>query len=333
MSEERDRLALIARAGQRLRTGKGMVVGEALPADPSTPHQVRITRVVEPGADRILPSSEAVPLRVSIPEAERESVASSGPQPVRLNYQYLRRSGMLTPDNLRSSLGFEFRAIKRKLLTTVRAVQEQEAASNLVMVTSASPAEGKTFTSANLAIALAAERDLRVLLIDGDVVRPRLGLMFTPNCEMGLTEYLNGKCDDSSQITHPCTELPNLSVIFSGKPGDHTPELLGSRRMGDLCKVLSKQFRNGIVIIDTPPVLASSETVNIAGFMSQILMVVASRQTRKAHLEAALENVAICPNISLLLNKAPAWSKVEGDTYYYYGSYGDDRAEHARHTR
>ena len=251
----------------------------------------------------------------------------AGPSTVKLNFSELRRSRILTPDNLRSNLGFEYRAIKRKLLHNIRS---ENTPTNLVMVTSARPSEGKTFTSINLAISLATERDLRVLLIDADVVRPKVSTFFEPPCREGLTDLLKGKCGDIADISHRCSDLPNFEVVFAGDADDHSPELLGSRRMSEICKQISEQYRGGVVVIDTPPVLASAETANLAAFMQQIIMVVASGQTTRTQLQAALEHVSVCRSISLLLNKAPDWSRMQGDTYYYYG-YGADRAEAEDH--
>ena len=237
---------------------------------------------------------------------------------------------MLTPDNMRSNLGFEYNAMKRKLLGNQSTAHEQGRINNLVMVTSPKPADGKTFTTVNLAISLAAQRDTRILVVDGDVVRRKLTAVFEPSDGMGLTDILRGTCSDIGAITHSCADLPNLDVVFAGAHDEHVTELLGSRRMAEICEDISRRYADGIVLIDTPPVLASPETVSLAGFMHQIVMVVASGQTTRAQLQASLENVAICPNVSLLLNKAPEWARIEGDSYYYYSYYDPARSDGSR---
>ncbi len=100
---------------------------------------------------------------------------------------------MITPDNMSSPLSNEYRGIKRKLLQKVRDAKTRAAINNLVMVTSSLPQEGKTFTSVNLALSLAAERGLRVLLIDADVVRPSVSNMFVSPPSEGLTDLLRRK--------------------------------------------------------------------------------------------------------------------------------------------
>ena len=77
---------------------------------------------------------------------------------IRLDFRALRQNGMITPDNLSSALSNEYRGIKRRLLQKVRDPKTRETINNLIMVTSSAPAEGKTFSSINLALSLAAER-------------------------------------------------------------------------------------------------------------------------------------------------------------------------------
>ena len=92
-----------------------------------------------------------------------------------------------------SVISNEFRGIKRKLLQKARDPETRAAVNNLIMVTSSLPGEGKTFTSINLAMSLAAERGLQVLLIDADVIRPSVGNMFKSPPQEGLTDLLTGK--------------------------------------------------------------------------------------------------------------------------------------------
>jgi receptor protein-tyrosine kinase len=211
---------------------------------------------------------------------------------VALKFSELRRHGMITPDNVKSAISYEYRSIKRKLLAGARKNKSGDVADNLVMVTSALPREGKTFTAINLALSLAAERDLHVLLIDGDVIHPSLSTLFEPTDGKGFTDLLKGTCKNIGEVMYRCNDVANLSVIFAGKYEENTPELLSSRRMADICREISTRYSDRIIIIDTPPVLASVEPANMAMHVHQIVMVVAAGQTNRAQLEAALENVS-----------------------------------------
>jgi receptor protein-tyrosine kinase len=243
---------------------------------------------------------------------------------VRLDFRTLRQSGMITPDGLSSGLSNEFRGIKRKLLQKVRDPKTRATVNNLVMVTSSLPGEGKTFSSMNLAISLAAEKGLRVLLIDADVIRPSVGNMFISPPSEGLTDLLSGSVKTVSEVTYGCPDVPNLSVIFAGNPKVNSPELISSGQMASLCQSLSTGVSDRVIVIDTPPVLASTESAILASYVHQLIMVVSSGQTDKMQLRRALDSVSSCPNISLLFNKAPRWNEAEYNGYYGYGyGYGD----------
>jgi protein-tyrosine kinase len=247
--------------------------------------------------------------------------ASTNPaiKQVRLDFRALRQNGMITPDNLSSALSNEYRAIKRKLLQKVRDPKTRAAVNNLIMVTSSLPGEGKTFSSLNLALSLAAERGLRVLLIDGDVIRPSVGNMFVSPASEGLTDLLSGKVKQVADVLYRCTDVPNLSVIFSGNPKTNSPELLSSGQMANLCHELSARYPDRVIVLDTPPVLASAEPAILATYVHQLIMVVSADQTDKHQLRKSLEAVSSCQNISLLFNKAPRWNETEYHSYYGYG--------------
>ncbi len=226
---------------------------------------------------------------------------------------------MITPDNLSSALSNEFRGIKRKLLQKVRDPKTRAAVNNLVMVTSSLPGEGKTFSSINLALSLSAERGLHVLLIDADVIRPSVGNMFVSPASEGLTDLLSGRTKHVSDVLYRCADVPNLSVIFSGDPKTNSPELISSSQMANLCHELSARYPDRVIILDTPPVLASSEPAILATYVHQVIMVVSAAQTDKHQLRKSLEAVSSCKNVSLLFNKAPRWDETEYNSYYGYG--------------
>lgn len=246
---------------------------------------------------------------------------------VHLDFKVLRQSGMITPDNLSSVLSNEFRAIKRKLLQKVRDPQTRAAVNNLIMVTSSLPGEGKTFSSMNLALSLAAERGLRVLLIDADVIRPSVGKMFVSPPAEGLTDLLSGNVKQVSDVLYRCADVPNLSVIFAGNPRKNSPELVSSGQMANLCRELSARYPDRVVVVDTPPVLAVPEPAILATYVHQLIMVVSAGHTDRHQLRKALEAVSSCQNVSLLFNKAPRWNETEYHSYYGYGYHPQSAAK------
>ncbi len=278
--------------------------------------------MVGPGDDSVrMPAS--APVSKPAPSSLRASNAPALPgKTVRLDFRALRQNGCITPDNMTSSISNEFRGIKRKLLQKVRDPQTRAAVSNLIMVTSSLPGEGKTFSSINLALSLAAERGLQVLLIDADVIRPSVGNMFMAPPTEGLTDLLTGKVGHVSDVLHRCADIPNLAVIFAGNPSANTPELISSGKMANLCRELSARYPDRVIVLDTPPVLASTEPAILASYVHHLLMVVAADQTDRHQLRKSLETVASCQSVSILFNKAPSWNEAEYIAYYGYANSG-----------
>jgi protein-tyrosine kinase len=269
------------------------------------------TKVPSQAAPARAPAGETVP-----PVANALAI----PKQVRIDFRALRQNGMITPDNMTSPISNEFRSIKRKLLQKVRDPKTRTAVNNLIMITSSLPGEGKTFSSINLALSLVAERGLQVLLIDADIIRPSIGNMFLSSPREGLTEYLSGKVSKVSDVLHRCVEIPNLAIIFSGDPKSGSPELISSAQMATLCKELSSRYPDRVIVIDTPPVLASSEAAILASIVHQVIVVVSADQTDKHQLRESLEAVSACRSINLLFNKAPNWNAAEYNSYYGYAN-------------
>lgn len=280
---------------------------------------IKAEQFVQPPPQEVVP--KAAP-RTAAPEVPRMPVGKQ----VGLDFRALRQSGLITPDNMSSALSNEFRAIKRKLLQKVRDPKTRATVNNLVMVTSSLPEEGKTFSSTNLAMSLAAERGLRVLLIDADVIRPSVGNVFVSPPTEGLTDLLSGKAKQVSDVLYQCSDVPNLSVIFAGNPKANSPELISSGKMANLCRELSSEYSDRVIVLDTPPVLASPEPAILATYVHQLVMVVAAAKTDRHQLRKALEAVSSCQNISLLFNKAPRWNETEYNLYYGYG-YGGSQSQ------
>ena len=268
------------------------------------------------------PRRTPAPPIVKAPEQPRQNTGMAPGKTVRLDFRALRQNGLITPDNMTSAISNEFRGIKRRLLQKVRDPQTRAAVSNLIMVTSSLPGEGKTFSSINLALSLAAERGLQVLLIDADVIRPSVGNMFVAPPTEGLTDLLSGRVGHVSDVLHRCTDIPNLAVIFAGNPSANTPELISSGRMANLCKELSARYPDRVIVLDTPPVLASAEPAILASYVHHLVMVVAADQTDRHQLRKSLESIASCQSVSLLFNKAPSWNEQEYVAYYGYANSG-----------
>ena len=234
-----------------------------------------------------------------------------------IELKWLRQQNILTPDAERTPLAEGFRRIKRHILANV-AKPKAGAVSNLVMVTSALPGEGKTFCAINLAISIAMELDRRVLLVDADMVRPNIlpALGLNPGLP-GLMDVLGDRSIDVADVLHG-TNIEKLAILPAGTPHRHATEMLASETMRALIRELAERYDDRIVIFDSPPLLVSSEAAVLATHMSQIVVVVAAGQTTEAALKDALKRVEGCGLVGLLLNKG----RHSGAGYYGYDGYG-----------
>jgi protein-tyrosine kinase len=250
-----------------------------------------------------------------------------GPQ-LTLDRGRLASFGIAIPSSARSRTVEEFRLVKRNLMATWSQgdLIGDRRPGRLIMVTSARPGEGKTFTSINLALAFASEKDVKALLVDVDTQHPGLPRIFGIPGDKGIVDVLAGSLELSEVLIQ--TNLPNLMLLPAGRGGPHVPELLSSREMGALLVELTQRLPDRFVIIDTPPCMASSDAAALAPLVGQIVFVVEAHSTQQAEIEAALTMLSACPQISLLLNKSDTLASEHFGSYgYYYHTPGDGNDE------
>jgi receptor protein-tyrosine kinase len=190
---------------------------------------------------------------------------------------------------------------------------------NIILVTSTQPDEGKTFCAVSLALSMAQERDLTVLLVDADVAKPDVLKTLGVKGDKGLIDVIENKDMDLRECLLR-TNIPNLSILPAGKKHKLTTELLASERMGEIIDEIARSYHDRVIVIDAPPVLASSAASVLALHVGQILYIVEAERTREEELSGAFKMIDKCKNINLLLNKArfTAGNKRFG-SYYGYG--------------
>jgi capsular exopolysaccharide synthesis family protein len=207
--------------------------------------------------------------------------------------------------------GEAFRSLRTSLVFTNGADGKR-----LIAVTSTQPLEGKTTTACNLAVALALGGS-RVMLIDADMRRPGLHRTMGLQNEVGLSHVLTGQARVREAVQR--TSEPNLYVMTAGRTPPNPSELLSSARMQNLVANLQAGPFDW-VIIDTPPVLAVTDAVIIAPYVSGLVFVVGAEMTRRAHVERAIETIQSGkPNIiGAVLNRVD----LNRNKYYYSRYYG-----------
>jgi exopolysaccharide/PEP-CTERM locus tyrosine autokinase len=239
---------------------------------------------------------------------------------VDLDLAAVAATGLLTPNAPRSHLADQYRVLKRPLISNATGKGAATVAhGNLIMVTSALPGEGKSFTSINLAMSIAAELDHTVMLVDADVARPSVLRMLGLPPGPGLLDLLEGKADMASVLIR--TNVDKLTLLPSGTPHPRATELLASEAMNQLLDDMATRYPDRIIIFDSPPLLLTTESRVLASHMGQIVVVVAAGHTLQASVQQALATIEHCPLKMMLLNKAQA--QLAGGYGYGYGGYGE----------
>jgi exopolysaccharide/PEP-CTERM locus tyrosine autokinase len=236
-----------------------------------------------------------------------------------IDVDLLRRQYMTTPDGERTMVSECFRRIKRHILANVTS-PDRPARANLIMITSSVPKEGKTFCTINLAISLAMEMDRRVLLVDADVLRPSVSAALgIKSVEKGLMDVLLDGINLADVLCN--TNIEKLSLLPAGRRHAHSSELLASDAMRDMLKEMAERYSDRIVIFDSPPLLATTESRVLAGLMGQVILVVEAERTAESTLKAALAHIDTNNVVGVVLNKgAPPVSALYGG--YGYGDGG-----------
>jgi len=233
---------------------------------------------------------------------------------VRIDRDALRAAKLIAPEREAPEIADKFRAIKRPLIRKMSEGSDVQPPPQLLMLSSALPGDGKTFTSINLALSMALERHFSVLLVDADVAKPHLTRMFGAEQEPGLLDVLAdpGKPVESVILG---TDIPSLSLLPAGKQSSTATELLASERMREVALRLANLHQRGVVLFDTSPVLLTNEPRVLAPLMGQIVVVVKAGVTPQQALRDAVALLGAEGRVSLILNEAA----LSGPMGYYYG--------------
>jgi capsular exopolysaccharide synthesis family protein len=205
-----------------------------------------------------------------------------------------------------------------------------------ILICSGMPAEGKSFVAANLAMSLARNRNNKVLLIDADLRRPVLHTTLGAPNSIGLIDFLAGNVpisdilqrNQNSKIVEDgrVRNIPNLTFIPAGKGGDNLLELVANRRIEELVAALSPHF--DWILIDSPPVLAFADAIDLARAADAVLLVARAATTPfdvAQRAQAAFSSSRILGFVLNAVKDAP-----RNGSYYYYGKQEDGRGSKAR---
>jgi protein-tyrosine kinase len=318
-------MSVIEQAAKRLEQLRQ--AGAEFPDDTAAELPTERPTACDPAATRRFAQE---PSHAAEPSSESDLVEASGSVPsvakrVELNLNAIAASGLLVPSQTRSLLASEFRVIKRPLLSNAMGKGTSPIRNgNLIMVTSALPGEGKSFTAINLAISIAMEMDNTVMLVDADVARPSvLSMLGLPPTE-GLLDVVTVNSLNISGVLLR-TNIEKLSILPSGTQHQRATELLASDAMIRLLDDMAKRYPDRIIIFDSPPLLATTEARALATHMGQIVVVVQAGETSQAAVKEALSTITACPLKMMVLNQATqSVSERYGYGYAYGYGYGNE---------
>ena len=216
---------------------------------------------------------------------------------------HLREGGLIVPEGSVTALMEEFRIVKRQLLLQAADLRRSGMgpAAQRVLVCSPLPGEGKTFCASNLALAIAAEKESEVVLVDADFAKPSILSTFGLPGGPGLMDALTDPALDVATCVLG-TDIPGLWILPAGNATNRDTEVLASSRTRAVLDRLTQGASNRIVIFDSPPALAASPAAELAKYAGQALVVARADRTGQGALEDAISLLSACPNIQLLLN-------------------------------
>jgi len=282
----------------------------------------RLEQLRQAGADvpAAVPGKPSQPVETAIKAVAPTQVSRR----VDIDLQGLAAMGVGIPGAARSQIADQYRVIKRPLIKNAMGKGASVIANgNMIMVTSALPGEGKSFTSINLALSIAAELDNSVLLVDADVARPSLmRTLGLPTDSPGLLDLVLDDTKDLSSVLLK-TNVEKLTILPSGTPHPRATELLASDAMVKLLEEMSARYPDRIIVFDSPPLLMTTESRVLATHMGQIVMVVQAGKTLQSDVKRALSTIESCPVKLMLLNGSSSLFKGGyGYGYGYEGGYG-----------
>ena len=287
------------------------------PPPPSTTSPISDDREPDFVADDITPELAPLgePMQVPRPQGAPANLPAGAPF---LDMAALKRGGLALA-GVRSRVTEEYRITVGRILRALRSANRTGPGSaNLVMVTSARPGEGKSFSALNLAVSIAQNGLADVLLVDVDA-KPRslstlLGLRERP----GLLDLVD-QPDLRAEDLLVRTSVEGFQVLPLGIARAGTADAGVTRALATAIERIRRRFTHHVILLDTAPCLSTSDPSTLAPLVDQVIMVVEAGRTQRAELGASLELIRACPNIVLVLNKVRLTHRHSFGSYYYFG--------------
>ena len=259
----------------------------------------------------------AVPKSVVPPKVNDQEESKSANR-LAIDANALRAGGYLPETSKDRQFADEYRRIKRPLIEKALSGDDAGGEPRIIVVTSAVPGDGKTFTSINLAVSMALERDISILLVDSDVAKHHITDIFGLRQRKGLLDALTDESLDPEALVVP-TSSRGLSILPAGTRVEGTAELVSSNRMRQIVTTLCARNPRRILLLDSPPLLITNEGRALMKIAGQVVLVVRAGETPRHAVQAAIGMVDEKQAGGVILNQVKV-GFTEG--YYGYGAYG-----------
>jgi capsular exopolysaccharide synthesis family protein len=230
---------------------------------------------------------------------------------------------LITFGHPRSMLSEAYRNIRTSILLSFPGKPPKK-----IAISSPNPAEGKTTTAINTAIAL-SQTGAQVLIIEADLRKPRIQRIFEQENGVGLSNFLSGNAELDSVIKR--TEIPNLCYILSGPLPPNPSELLGSSIFKGMIESLGERFDH--IVLDVPPILGFADSIVLSASVDGIILVVQGGKTPRETLHRAKDvlsqvNARILGVVINRVNIRRGGSDGYGYYYYRYHYYYGEKSKH-----
>ena len=253
---------------------------------------------------------------IKIPEDLKQhlNIAYLGPTPLIESKGKAQAGDDRSPDLVclnspKSTASESYRGIRTNILFS-----SAGSAPQVILLTSPGPREGKTITTANLAITM-AQSGSKVVVMDCDLRRPKIHHLFGVSRDRGMTNLLVGSDGIEKTLIH--TQIPNLDLIPSGPLPPNPSEMLGSERMADLVKELRKHYTR--ILIDSPPITAVTDSMILSKYVDGVIVIIRAGDTVRDVAKNSIKQLQTVGAHILggILNAVD----IGKDKYYYYYYY------------
>lgn len=227
---------------------------------------------------------------------------------------------MVVARTARTRISEEYRIVIGRVLRALRDEPDGAGLHNVVMVTSARPGEGKSFTALNLAGSIAQHSSDKVLLVDLDAKLRPISALLGIDGRLGFHDLVADPALRPEDVILS-TAVGNLTILPVGSRSGENTVVAHTRPIPPTITRLARRFPKHLIMLDAPPCLSTSDPHTVAPFVGQVVMVVEAERTQRSEVEAALDLVRVCPTVTMLLNKVKLTTSHTFGAYDYYGAY------------